>query len=167
MHNILLGLYTNPPMKAVPCLPFSWIWNVVNYFVWLKVNVPMSGQVIFINISFLWRLGRFWCWFILVIICLMSLLTPIKMKTSPILFFFHDLGFLAKLQITLHCIFRIYPCTWYWISKSLWDNMCLIGVQCMLWMPIYIIYALVRMTTTPKKKIYDHHFLFLTPKYIL
>ena len=134
MNKILMVIYINPHMKAAPCLNFSWNWKVVAYFVWLEVKVPMSGHVIIINIYFLWRLWRCLCWFILVIICLMSLLTPIKMKTSPILFFFHDLGFLAKLQITLHCIFRIYPCTWYWISKSLWDNMCLIGVQCMLWM---------------------------------
>ena len=55
MHNILLSLYPNPPMKAAPCLPFSWIWKVVNYFVWLKFKFPMSGQVIVVNISFLWR----------------------------------------------------------------------------------------------------------------
>ena len=53
MHNILLGLYPNPSTKAAPYLPLSWIWKVVNYFVWLKVNVPMSGQVIVINIYFL------------------------------------------------------------------------------------------------------------------
>ena len=52
MHNILLGIYLNPPMKYSPWLTFSWIWKVVNYFAWLKVKVPMSGQVIFINIYF-------------------------------------------------------------------------------------------------------------------
>ena len=105
IHNILLGIYPNPLMKDGPCLLFSWIWEVVNYFVRLKVKVPMRFQVIVININLIYRLCRFWFWFIIVMLCLKSLLTARKMKTSPILFFFQDLGFLTELQITLHCIF--------------------------------------------------------------
>ena len=55
MHNILLVLYTNPPTKDASCLPFRLICKVVNYFLLLKVKFPMSGQVIFVKIYFLWR----------------------------------------------------------------------------------------------------------------
>ena len=47
-----MGIYPNPSMKAMPRLPFSWICMVVNYLVYLKVKVPMSGQIIVIIIYF-------------------------------------------------------------------------------------------------------------------
>ena len=59
MYNILMGLYPNPPMKAAPCPPFSWIWKVVNYLVSMKLKVSMSGQVIFINVTLFGGCGGF------------------------------------------------------------------------------------------------------------
>ena len=133
MHNIHMGLYPNSPMKSAPCLPFIWIWKVVNYFVWLKVNFSMSGQVIVINIYFLWRLWRFWCWFILVILCLASFLTPSKIKTSP--FYFPSISWDLWLNFKLLCnlFLQIYSCTWYCLSKSYWYDLCLLGLPCILW----------------------------------
>ena len=82
VYIILMSVTPNPPMKAEPCLLFSWIWKVVNYFFQLKVKF----QVIITNINFLWGLCSFTCWFVFVIIFLVTLLEPSKMKTSPIYF---------------------------------------------------------------------------------
>ena len=84
IHNIIMGLNLNPPMKDAPFLPFRWIWKVVNYFVYLKVKVHLRDQVTFINVNFIWSLWQFWFWFILSILRLISLLTPRKMNTRPI-----------------------------------------------------------------------------------
>ena len=59
IYNILLGLYSNPPMKAAPCFPFGLIWKAVNFFVQMKVKFPIGVQFIVIGITFLWG---FW-WF--------------------------------------------------------------------------------------------------------
>ena len=54
---------------------------------------------------------------------------------------------------------RIYPCTYYWLSKSWWYNICFLGIPCMLWMHMLIMYAFVRMTPTTQNKI-PLHFIF-------
>ena len=105
MHSILLGVYPNSPMKDSPCLLFRLIWKVVNYFFQLKVKFPIRGQVIFINVDFLWRLWLFLFWFVLIMLFVVLLLTSIKINTSSIFFFFLELWFLAGLQILLHFIF--------------------------------------------------------------
>ena len=133
MSNILLVLYPNPPMKAAPCLPFSWIWKVFNYFVWLKVKVPKRGQVIFINIYFLWRLCLLWFWFILLLIYLVSLLEPSKMNISTISIFFLGSGIYGwtSKYYSLHFSVFIHAHTIAFI-KPWCNHIFLIGVLSML-----------------------------------
>ena len=132
MHNILMGIYPNPHMKDETCLPFSWIWKVVNYFVWIKVNVTMSSQVVVINIFFFggsdadsYLSWSVWChcWH--------------RARWIQVQFYFSyriwDVWLKFKLLCTIY--FRIYPCTWYRLSKSWWGNPCFLGVSAvMLWM---------------------------------
>ena len=134
MHKILLGLYPNPHMKSAPCLTFSWICKVVNYFVWLKLKVPMSGQVIVIEIYLFWYSWWLWCWFILVVIYIVSLLAPIKIKINKIYFPYRRWDIWINFKFLCTVFFHIYPCTCYCLSKSWWDNLCFLGVPCMLWM---------------------------------
>ena len=136
MHNILLGIHHNPHMKAAPCLPFSWIWKEVNYFVWLEVNVPMSGQVIVDNIHFLWGCGgsdsdsslfySFWChcWH-------RARWGQVRLSFSYRIW---DIWLNFKFLCTV--FFCIRPFTCYCLSKSWWDNLCVLGVPCILWMNV-------------------------------
>ena len=90
-------------MKAVPYLPLSLIQKVVNYFVQLKVKIPMRGQVFVINIFF-----EFLAFLVLINPCrqFSGVIFDTKQDEDKSNFlFFYELEFLAELQIHLLCIF--------------------------------------------------------------
>ena len=135
-------------------------------FFLLKVKVPMSGQVIVINIYFLWGCGgsdadsslpcSVWChsWH--------------QARWRQVQFYFYytirDLWLNFKFLCTV--FLRVYPCAGHCISKIMrWSMFPWSTVQVM---NAYIdnVYIL-EDDKTSQKKMYHQHFLFLTPKYIL
>ena len=68
MNNILLGLYLKPPMKGVPCLPFSWILEVVNFLSNRIERVSWETNLLSLRLILFGVCGVFWCWLFLVVI---------------------------------------------------------------------------------------------------
>ena len=154
-------------MKDVTCLPFRWIWNVVNYFFQLGYRYPWGARLLsstFLLFGFcggsgadsyfLWSV-LFHCWHLV--------------RWIQVQFYFSSGSWGFWMNFKFLCtIFSgfIYERAIAFL-KSWWDNLRLLGVPCMLLMNYYIMYAFVRITPTPQKKMYHHHFLFLTQKAVL
>ena len=125
MHNIHIDLHPNPPMKATPYLPFIWICKVVNSLVQMKLKFPIRGQVVFVNITFLWRFWWLLCLFVFAMFYLISLLTPGKMKIA-----------LSSRSWDFWLNFKFLYTVFFWFihsnstafPKSLRCNQCLLGV---------------------------------------
>ena len=128
MHNILMSLYPNPNMTIQLNLEGGQLCCLTD------IKGPHEWPVYCHLQIYFWRLWQFLCWFILLILFLMSLFTPSKTMTNPSLFSSRswDLWLYFKLLCTV--FFHIYPCTCYWISKLWWDNLCLLGLTWILWM---------------------------------
>ena len=117
MHNILLGIYPNPPIKAAPCLPFSWICQVINYFVRIMVKVPMRCQVISVNINLFGVFGgsdyySYLSWYIWCHCWHQEIWRQVQFYFSS-----RSWGFWLNFKFLCTVFFRVYICTLYWFSK--------------------------------------------------
>ena len=132
VHNILMVIQPNPSMKAEPWLPFSWIWKLVNYFVQIRLRFPWGASLLSSTLIFIFIFWRFWRWLILVVICLVPLLTLIKVETSSFIFLLGS-GISGWTSNSSALYFSGFIHARYInFLKWWWDNTCFLGVPCML-----------------------------------
>ena len=79
-------------------------------------------------------------------------MTPERLRQIQFYFYSRIWDFWLNFKFLCTVFLWVYPCTWHCLSKSWLDHLCLLGVTCMLWMHIYIMYAFVRMKTRSQKK---------------
>ena len=153
-------------MKAATCLPLSWIRKVVNNVVWLKIKVPMSGQVIFIDVTFIWMLWRFdadqylpcsvWCYFWHL------------SRGRQVLFSFYYRSWYLWLKFKFLCtvFFGVYPCTCYCLYKIMMKSY-MLPWSTLPVMNEYVDYVCICEddTNTPKRKCTTTTSCY-SPKYI-
>ena len=106
-------------------------WSIL--FFQLMVKLTIRGKIIVINIYFLWGLWRLWLWFILVIILCHCWHQEIWRQVQ---FSFPSRRWYFWMNFKLLCsvYFWIYSFKCFCLSKSWWDNLCLLVVLYMLWM---------------------------------
>ena len=76
-----------------------------------------------------------------------------KWRQVNFYFYFRSWDFWLNFKFLCTVFFRVYPFTYYCLSKSWWGNICLLGVPYMLWMHMYTMYSFVRMTPTAQKNV--------------
>ena len=117
MHNILPGLYPNPPMKDVPFLSFSWIWKMVNSFVQLKFNFPMRSQLLSSTLILFGFCGSYGADYSLSFSLWCHYDTYQYKVKSNLVFSSRSCDFWLIFKLFCTIFFRIYPFTCYWPSK--------------------------------------------------
>ena len=131
VHKILLVIHTNPSMKAEPCVPFSWIWNLVNYFVQIRHRFPWGASLLSSTLLLFWVCGgsgadsslscSIWChcWHL-------ARWRQDQFFFSRIWYFWLNFKFLRTIfSGFIHARYIDF-------LKSWWDNICFLGVPCML-----------------------------------